>query len=199
MHYFVSNEKRASPNTRTQLATVPARRAELGQAMEGEGGQQRNRGGQRWSGLRALWGEGSFFGGVAYFLTAYFFVCFIQFLQRVQQFLWGENVRGSWRKAEKTVSLPALVSNTFPFPALFYPQSCSCSPSPTQMQGGVGDWGLGPCHSRPGRHVRAVDKQNTPSGLGRVPGCTKEGARLSISAQRCHLPGDRAAALLILS
>jgi len=29
------------------------------------------------------------------FLTAYFFICFIQFLQRVQQFLWGENVRGS--------------------------------------------------------------------------------------------------------
>lgn len=48
------------------------------------------------------------------FLTAYFFICFIQFLQRVQQFLWGENVRGSWG-AEKTVSLLAPVSTTSPF------------------------------------------------------------------------------------
>lgn len=34
------------------------------------------------------------------FLTAYFFICFIQLLQRVQQFLWGENVCGSWQGRE---------------------------------------------------------------------------------------------------
>lgn len=34
------------------------------------------------------------------FLTAYFFICFIQLLQRVQEFLWGENVRGSWEGRE---------------------------------------------------------------------------------------------------
>lgn len=34
------------------------------------------------------------------FLTACFFVCFIQLLERVQQFLWGENVRGSWEGRE---------------------------------------------------------------------------------------------------
>lgn len=49
---------------------------------------------------RALWEGSRGFGGAAYFLTAYFFVCFIQLLQRVQQFLWGENVRGSWEGRE---------------------------------------------------------------------------------------------------
>ena len=63
----------------------------------GDGGRRGSAKGSRRSGLRALRGEGSFlFGGAAYFLTAYFFICFIQFLQRVQKFLWGENVCGSW-------------------------------------------------------------------------------------------------------
>lgn len=35
-------------------------------------------------------------GWVFFFLTANFFICFVQLLQGVQQLLWGEDVRGSW-------------------------------------------------------------------------------------------------------
>ena len=93
MHYFVSNKKRASPNTRTRRRQCRPGVQSWGRRWREEGSEK----GPRRSGLRALWGEGSvLFGGATYFLTAYFFICFIQFLQCVQQFLWGENVRGSW-------------------------------------------------------------------------------------------------------
>lgn len=93
-------------------------------AVEGQG-QQSNQGG-----LRSTVGTGFvFLEGWLIFLTAYFFICFIQFLQRVQQFLWGENVRGSWG-AEKTVSLLAPVPTAFPF-LLFSSQLCIRPPAPT--------------------------------------------------------------------
>lgn len=65
----------------------------------GLGRQQSNRGVALGS-CTALWEGSQGFGGAAYFLTAYFFICFIQLLQRVQQFLWGENVCGSWEGRE---------------------------------------------------------------------------------------------------
>lgn len=70
------------------------------------------------------------FWGAAYFLTAYFFICFIQLLQRVQQFLWGENVRGSWEGREDSE-----------LTHLWWPEaSVPDSPSPQPWSGSSGSW-----------------------------------------------------------
>lgn len=101
MHYFlVSNEKRASLNTRMKRRQCWPGRAGLGQAMEGRRVSKVTKvvSGR---GCGALQEEGSLLEGQLIFLTAYFFICFIQFLQRVQQFLWGENVRGSWGRQKR--------------------------------------------------------------------------------------------------
>lgn len=74
----------------------------------GLGRQQSNRGVALGS-CRALWEGSQGFGGQL-ILTAYFFVCFIQLLQRVQQFLWGENVRGSYQHFPLAVGLGHFVS-----------------------------------------------------------------------------------------
>lgn len=64
------------------------------------------------------------------FLTACFFVCFIQLLERVQQFLWGENVRGSWEGREDS-ELTYLLQ-----PEASVPDS----PSPQPWSGSSGSW-----------------------------------------------------------
>lgn len=79
------------------------------------------------------------------FLTAYFFICFIQFLQRIQKFLWGENVRGSWG-GRKDSELAGSGSHRVCFPAL---RSPALRPFPHPDPGleeagrgsGVGCWG----------------------------------------------------------
>lgn len=64
------------------------------------------------------------------FLTAYFFICFIQLLQRVQEFLWGENVRGSWEGREDSEFTHLLQPET----------SFPNSPSPQPSSGSSGSW-----------------------------------------------------------
>lgn len=79
------------------------------------------------------------------FLTTYFFICFIQFLQRVQQFLWGENVRGSWGGRKESEFAGARVAHfllpcSSRFPHLHpFPRT---HPGLGQWKQG-GDWGLG--------------------------------------------------------
>lgn len=71
------------------------------------------------------------------FLTAYFFICFIQLLQRVQQFLWGENVRGSWEGREDN-ELTHLLQ-----PEASFPDSPSPNPRLGPVEAGRG-WGWNP-------------------------------------------------------
>lgn len=142
---FVSKEERASFNTRTQ-------RHSAGQGVQswegwGEGSAKEPRHRASGRGCGALGKKVRFLEGRLICLTTYFFICFIQFLQRVQQFLWGENVRGSWG-AEKRVSLPALVLHTSSFPALLDPTFASISPHPPWSWSleagrglGIGVWG----------------------------------------------------------
>lgn len=92
----------------------------------GLGRQQSNRGVALGS-CRALWEGSQGFGGQL-ILTAYFFVCFIQLLQRVQQFLWGENVRGSWEGREDSKFTHLLQPET----------SVPDSPSPQPWSGSSG-------------------------------------------------------------
>lgn len=79
----------------------------MGKAAGGErGGQHKNKR-ESWAraGCRIAPGAGRPVGKVNsalsrwqhFLLTAAFFLCFIEFLQRVQQFLWGEDVRGPCR------------------------------------------------------------------------------------------------------
>lgn len=89
------------------------------------------------------------------FLTAYFFVCFIQLLERVQQFLWGENVRGSWEGREDS-ELTHLQQ-----PEASVPDSPSPNP------------GLGPVEARRGLGWNPWAPSNRlrrDLGSGRVPG-----------------------------
>lgn len=81
-----------SSHRRTQRGNGVARACRAGEAAE----QTRRRAGE----LQGTVGREPGFEGQLMFLTAYFFICFIQLLQRVQEFLWGENVRGSWEGRE---------------------------------------------------------------------------------------------------
>lgn len=73
------------------------------------------------------------------FLTAYFFLCFIQLLQRVQQFLWGENVRGSWEGREDSELTHLLQPEASPRFSIPQPSS-----GPSGSREGVGMEPLGP-------------------------------------------------------
>lgn len=55
---------------------------------------------------------------------------------------------------------------------------------------GVGDWALGPSHIWGLGDIWELGINKTSSGSGRVPGCTEEGAGLSLRAQR-HLQDMR--------
>lgn len=75
--------------------------------------------------------------------------------------------------------------DTFSFPA----QTCTPFPRPTPVWSveagrglGIGLWGLG--------DIWGLGINKTSSGSGRVPGCTEEGAGLSLRAQR-HLQETR--------
>lgn len=108
----------------------------------GMGRQQSNQGVALGS-CRALWEGSQGFGGAALFLTAYFFICFIQLLQRVQQFLWGENVRGSWEGGEDS-ELTHLSQPEASFPAFTIPPPQPWYGSSGSWEG-AGDRSLGPC------------------------------------------------------
>lgn len=73
-------------------ATAPPRACRAGRQGRAGSAKEppRAAAGQRSMGERVCCLEGQLI-----VLSAYFFICFIQFLQRVQQFLWGENLRGS--------------------------------------------------------------------------------------------------------
>lgn len=129
-------------------------------------------------------------GGAAAYLTAYFFVCFIQFLQRVQQFLWGENVRGSWGGGCRKDSECRPSLSHFPF--LPFPSSRSGhAPHPpprgygegnswkqggdrVEVSEGQGGWGWGGhVTTGPGDTLRGLWVNIQSSGSGKVPGCIK--------------------------
>lgn len=91
-------QDRMSSHRRTQRGNGVARACRTGEAAE----QTRRRAGE----LQGTVGREPGFEGQLMFLTAYFFICFIQLLQRVQEFLWGENVRGSWEGREDSEPTP---------------------------------------------------------------------------------------------
>lgn len=137
--------RRGHHQTPNAAATVPARRPRAGEAMEEGRGQRRDR---AVGALTSTSGRGFVFvWRVAYFLTAYFFICFIQFLQRVQQFLWGVRMCVDPGEAEKTCELAASGFKHFspPLPSSI-PTAAAAFPSPgagrwTERGWGAGVWG----------------------------------------------------------
>lgn len=111
-------QDRMSSHRRTQRGNGVARACRAGEAAE----QTRRRAGE----LQGTVGRESGFEGQLMFLTAYFFICFIQLLQRVQEFLWGENVRGSWEGREDSEPTHLLQPGDF-FPRFSIPQPSSGS------------------------------------------------------------------------
>lgn len=124
--------------------------------MQGWGGSRANEA-SRW-GAAGHCGKGArILEGQLMFLTAYFFICFIQLLQRVQEFLWGENVRGSWEGREDSEFTYLLQPETS------FPNSPSPNPHLGPVEAGRGwDGTRGPCQKRLKRHSGSAESQAEP-------------------------------------